>query len=625
MYNKITNSYWFFAIIASAIFILGLGGGFIFDDIPNIVGNEALFLNEWTIQEFIRAAFSGHAGPLKRPIAYGIFAIEKTIFGDVATPFKITNILIHLINGYLILKILKIIIDTKYPNTKTSLKEQFALLLTFIWLIHPINISNVLYIVQMMNSLTALFVLVGVFFYLKNRLKNPSSIKNFTLSWIVLLSFALLAAFTKENGILIIPVVVLLEYFLIEDSEKCNKVNLALLFSGLVLITSLLLYLIIFNSQWFDEKYLMRDFNLVERVLTQTRVIIYYLYLIFNPFSSEFSLYHDDIAISTSVTSPLTTLFSLSALFISTVVAVYFFVKRNIFAAGWLIFLCFHTVESTIAPLEIAFEHRNYLPTLGVLIAIIGFIPYFEKVKKISLLNLTRVFALLIYASASINALHWKNNTILLQKFVDNHPESSRSHYQLGLEYFKLLAQTNEVLYAGQSEYYFKQAINQPHGSIAGYFGLILLYESIGAQLPEEIKEDFLTKLRKKPVSAATSNSIAKLVWCMAEKRCKNNEKLIASIFKAVKSNSLITNHNRARIFIYHGDYLHSLGQIDEAVISYSQAANIDPSELASYYRLYKLFKNSGDEIKANEFKQYLLENDKFNLFIPALESGTIY
>ncbi|MCY0536413.1 hypothetical protein, partial [Klebsiella pneumoniae] len=40
--------------------------------------------------------------------------------------------------------------------------------------------------------------------------------------------------------------------------------------------------------------------------------------------------------------------------------------------AGWFFFLVAHLVESSFLPLEMYYEHRNYLPSFGLLLAATG-------------------------------------------------------------------------------------------------------------------------------------------------------------------------------------------------------------------------------------------------------------
>lgn len=103
--------------------------------------------------------------------------------------------------------------------------------------------------------------------------------------------------------------------------------------------------------------------SLTERPLTEGRVVIFYLYLIVCPHLESFGIYHDDIAISTSLTTPPTTIFALLTLGALVVAAWRMRESRPIVSFGIAWFLVGHLLESTILPLEIAHEHRNYLPT----------------------------------------------------------------------------------------------------------------------------------------------------------------------------------------------------------------------------------------------------------------------
>ncbi|HVC38320.1 MAG TPA: pilus assembly protein PilF, partial [Gammaproteobacteria bacterium] len=90
-------------IATASAYYPGLHGPFMFDDIPNIVGNQALHITSLSPSELLRAAFSSRSGILYRPISMLSFAFNLYFFGDNSFSFKLTNIIIHLINALLIL------------------------------------------------------------------------------------------------------------------------------------------------------------------------------------------------------------------------------------------------------------------------------------------------------------------------------------------------------------------------------------------------------------------------------------------------------------------------------------------------------------------------------------------
>ena len=122
-------------------------------------------------------------------------------------------------------------------------------------------------------------------------------------------------------------------------------------------------------------------FTLKERLLTEPRIIIYYLSEIFYPMASRLSLVHD-IKISTSFFKPWTTIPAILAIISLLGIGLSQAIKRPIIAFAIFFYFINHIIESTILPLELIFEHRNYLPSFflffPVATGLIWMIDYFK-------------------------------------------------------------------------------------------------------------------------------------------------------------------------------------------------------------------------------------------------------
>ena len=109
--------------------------------------------------------------------------------------------------------------------------------------------------------------------------------------------------------------------------------------------------------------YQKRVFTLEQRLLTEPRVIWFYLSLLFYPIPSRLSLVHD-FAISQSLLEPVTTLISVLAIVALLLGATVYARRWPLIAFCVIFFFLNHLIESTILPLELVFEHRNYIPSM---------------------------------------------------------------------------------------------------------------------------------------------------------------------------------------------------------------------------------------------------------------------
>ena len=94
-----------------------LDGPFVFDDIPNLelLGNGGGLTSSEKYVEFI---FSAQSSMLGRPVSLLSFALNGQEWPTDPRPFRITNLLLHLVNGLLIFLLTRAIFSTSHrPET----------------------------------------------------------------------------------------------------------------------------------------------------------------------------------------------------------------------------------------------------------------------------------------------------------------------------------------------------------------------------------------------------------------------------------------------------------------------------------------------------------------------------
>ena len=184
------------------------------------------------------------------------------------------------------------------------------------------------------------------------------------------------------------------------------------------------------------QGYVFRDFTLWERLLTQSRVLFFYLGLLLFPHIRAFGLYHDDFVLSTGWLDPWTTLVSVLAWAVLAGLALWGVRRRALWSFAVLWYLVGHALESSLLSLELVFEHRNYLPSFGILFAaayylVRGLDWLAAKPRLIYPLlgMLVVVLAFITFTRAGI----WSDRITLNTFTAQNHPESYRSLTGTGL------------------------------------------------------------------------------------------------------------------------------------------------------------------------------------------------
>jgi tetratricopeptide (TPR) repeat protein len=183
-----------------------------------------------------------------------------------------------------------------------------------------------------------------------------------------------------------------------------------------------------------------RPFTLGERLLTQARVVSSYLVHIFVPRLRDLGIFHDDYLISRGLLTPPSTLMSIA--FLSLLAAIGFWLRGRspAISFGILWFFAGHLLEGTVLPLELYFEHRNHLPSLGPLLALC-YIGYRLAVRhpplRKPLSAAAGVYLLTLASLTGYNASIWADEGELFSISVAEHPGSVRAGLELSAYLFR--------------------------------------------------------------------------------------------------------------------------------------------------------------------------------------------
>jgi tetratricopeptide (TPR) repeat protein len=345
----------------------GITGGIQFDDYLNLVG-LADINDERSIRQFI---FSGRGGPLGRPLALATFVPEASAWPSAPEVFLRTNILIHLLNGVLVTWFLYLLGTARHQTERQS--AVIAAGSASIWMLMPILASSSLFIVQRMTTLSATFVLLGAIGYLYARRgieRRPLlALCGMTLA---LGAGAVLGVLSKENGALLLMFMPATEATLLRRPRGIAPAfwrswfGVVLVLPGIILIGYLATRL-----PYSEGIILRRDFTGFERLITQAKILWNYLYLAFVPNLPGLGPFHDDYPLQRTLLD-FTTLGAVTgwAILIAAAIALRKRAPLFAFAVAW--YLLGHSLESTALPLELYFEHRNYLPLLGPVYAVVA-------------------------------------------------------------------------------------------------------------------------------------------------------------------------------------------------------------------------------------------------------------
>ena len=546
--------------VTVACYLPGLAGHFIFDDGVNIGKNPHLKIGSLDFTSLWQAASSGGAGPLGRPISMASFAINHYFSGLDAYYFKATNLAIHLLNGMLVFVFARLLLGLHLRLLGIADDKAVAwvaLATAALWLLHPFNLTGVLYVVQRMTSLATLFTLAGLTLYLYGRksLLDGRSRSGFAAIAAAIFVFTPLAALCKESGALLPLFMLVIEATLLRWSapgRKARRMLMALL--GLTLATPLLFGLayVLKNPAIIFGGYAWRDFSLAERLMTEARVLWFYLHMIVLPSVGEMGLHHDDIPISRSLFSPWTTLPAIVGLSLLAAAAFALRNKQPLLTFGVAFFFAGHAMESTIIPLELAFEHRNYLPMFGILLPLayyaLGEKPHASsvRVRRIAFLLLLALFAGL----TALRAQQWGDTLQMRMLEVERHPRSVRAHTDLAGLYNHLPPTSKEdaIDLYNRAIFHYRQAADNAPTSISGLLGMLAVNAKRRLPVDEALLAELEQRLATVPFGPPNKNSLVGAVRDIASSYFAVDAETVERLYRATLSNPLLTGSHRKQI-----------------------------------------------------------------------------
>lgn len=365
---------YFFAaavLLLSLLVIYGnsFHGTWLLDDYPNIVDNANVHPRSLAWSELHPSLFGidQDLNKIQRPLSYLTLALNHYAGNDNPFGYHIFNFAVHGLASFFLFCL--IFTTLQLPRLKTTHGNRaypIALLSAFFWATHPIQVTAVTYIVQRMASLTGLFYILTLLAWATARTRT--SPKKSIFPFILCGLFFLCALSCKENAILI-PFSLLLYDLLLIQGIKRSALGRSLMILAVPILMAVLYSLWQADLSILTSGYSQRPFTLFQRLMTEPRVLLFYLRQIVYPTSSCFTLLHD-VTVTTGLAAPWTTLPSIATVFAMAIIPLFFAGRYPLAAFSLLFFLLNHSLEGSILPLEIAFEHRNYIPTFFLFVPV---------------------------------------------------------------------------------------------------------------------------------------------------------------------------------------------------------------------------------------------------------------
>jgi tetratricopeptide (TPR) repeat protein len=582
-----------FVVIGFLLYSNTLDSPFVFDDIARIKDNPDIRLTDLSLQNILQAAFGDNSSK-SRPIGNLTFALNYYFNRYNVSGYHAVNISIHILTGFFLFLFLQITLKLPAVQARYKHPQIIAFFAAMIWLAHPIATQSVTYIVQRLNSLAALFFVLSFYLFVRGRLAEQPARK---WSWFgaAALSWAL-ALGCKQNAATLPFFIFLYEWYFFQDlSPKWFKSSLKYIIAVAIVFAAIaFLYL---GTDPLEKISKLRDFShaeftLAERAWTQTRVVVYYLSLIFFPHPSRLNLDYD-FPLSHSLFNPMTTLFSLILIIGLIALAFYLAKRERLISFCILWFFGNLVIESSVIPLAIIFEHRTYLPAMLVcLIPVILIYRYiqFDWLK----------IGLPIFLIAGLSVWTYQRNRVWQTELsfwadcVEKSPDKARPHLNYGKS-FSNLGKIAEAI----EQYTEALRINPKYAK--AHFNL-------GNAMLKQGKTDEAIKHFSEASQLGSGFAEAHINLGMLLFKTGRIDEAIQQYRQALNINP---EHAQANLNI--GVAMREQGKFSQAIAHFEQALKIDSNYADAYYNLAVVFEKQGKISEAIDYYAAALEKNPDN------------
>ena len=590
---------------------------FYLDDWPNIVENESIQIKVLTWDRLEQMAEITYKETI-RIFSYFTFALNYYFGGVNVFGYHLINLIIHIASGAFLFWLL--ILTFHLPNLKGKYGPSsfgIALFASLIFISHPVQTQSVTYIVQRMSSMAGMFYLLSLLLYVKGRLTSSGWHRIFCFGVAILTYF--LGIFSKENVAILPLFIFLYEFFFFQDlklSRKGRKVLFILIGSIFLLV---LVGLILWGERYFnviEEGYKIRDFTLKERLLTQFLVVLYYVTLLVYPHPSRLTLDYD-FPISKTILDPLTTFISILIVAGLIGYGIWTAKKRPIVSFCILWYFGNLVIESSIFPLEMVYEHRLYIPSIGPIILFSLFLngmfnrlrmKFVENRRLINRLNTFSMVSIIILLSLGTYERNsfWRDEIKLLEDGVKKSPDKFRPYYNLGVAYQQhgrypeaIETYKKAILLAGRPKR-IKTALPYLKSVDADFYNnLGVLYRKVG-RYPEAI-ESYLGAIRMKPSHADFYNNLGLAYYA---------EGKLQEAVKAFR-HAILLKPDKDEFHYNLGVTFNRLENHRDAVDAYKEAIGINRGNLKAHFNLGFSYSLLGNRSLAMEEYNILKDLDQ--------------
>lgn len=615
--------------LVSIVYWPALHGGFIFDDYPIFAENISIQVHDWHWQPW-HGVWQWSIANIERPMAMLTYALNYAVGGGTFG-FKVTNLVIHLLNIALVAALVQRLLRAAWPKLDSKGVFAWTIGVTGAWALHPLQVSTVMYVVQRMEMLAFTCVLLSLLAYWRGREAQLAGRRAWP--WLALSPVAILVGYCfKETAILTPGYALLIELTLLRfnAADASTERRWRVVYGACVALSAIMAVGYVFPHYSTPTYYAAREFTAWQRELTQLRALPLYLGWILLPLPSHLTFYYDNYLASTGLLHPATTLLGGLLLVALLILALFLHRRRPLIALGIGWFFIAHVLTSGPVPLELVFEHRNYPALLGIVLAVADLFYWLTCRSKSKVL--TVIACLLVCNLAFLTILRakvWSSPFELAAELAEINPGSNRAALDLARRFMAMSGGNADSPLYSMSIKELERAARLPDASPLAENALLLEAARNPGIKTQPWWNSIKQKLKTHPLVPDTYTALHKL----ATARLEGNTGIDAQQLADCHAIALDRNPKRE---LMHADYAELLGgvlqQPELAIIHWKQALALDPdpSAYGSNLATYLVSKHRDEEatavlMKTMELRPSLQNDGTFQaLLVKAKSDGRV-
>ena len=356
---------------------------------------------------------------------------------------------------------------------------------------------------------------------------------------------------------------------------------------------------------------------MIDRLLTQPQVLVFYLRLLLLPNAGVMGIYHDDFPISISLTQSPGTLISVGAILALIVIGIVAIRRAPALAIGIFWFFVGHSIESTFLPLEMVHEHRNYLPIVGPIFATAYYFwhPDFNTLALRMRWSIVLAVVSVLGAVTFVRSMQWSNFVDHAAIEVHNHPNSGRANYAMGRIYFKLYSNAPNAETARLANQYFSRAAGLGSNGIYSLVAMIQMAYKARVEPDPAWVERAAKRLQYARPWAPNMVALNNLVNCQMTQYCRLADGEITALLSAALANPDATPTMKAMAHsLLGGYYAVKLQNIEMGITHIKAAAEAEPSRMEYRLDLMRMYEAVNNLVAARTELEAARKLDRWGL-----------